>query len=229
MIVNHQHKFIFIKTQKTASTSMEIALSRLCCENDIVTPISKNDEIIRNQLGYQSPVNYNIPFSKYSKKEMLNFVFFKKRKSFYNHMSCKEMKFLLGDTIYNSYYKFCFERNPYDKVISLFYHQGGFERWDSIEAFIRGGGLNIIKGYDQYSINKVLAVDDIFKYEDMDNALSTISQKLNLKTPLELPKIKAKSQFRKDKRHYSEVLTQEEKGLIDLIWAREQKLMNYSF
>lgn len=229
MIVNHKYKFIFIKTQKTASTSIELALSSLCSKNDIVTPISKSDENFRKELGFQSPVNYNIPIAKYSKRELLNYFFGSPKKAFYNHMSCREIKQYVGDKTFDSYYKFCFERNPYDKAISLFFHQGGYDKWESIESFIKSGGLQIIKGYDQYSINKIIAVDDIFKFENLEEALVKISNKLNLHSTLTLPKVKAKSQFRKDKRHYLEVLSDTEKNMIDIIWAREIALMGYSF
>ncbi|MBP92717.1 MAG: hypothetical protein CMC55_01220 [Flavobacteriaceae bacterium] len=229
MIINHKYKFIFIKTQKTASTSMEIALSRLCGMQDIVTPISKNDEELRKQLGFQTPINYNIPLSKYTKKDVLEYLLIRSKKSFYNHISCFEIKQYIGEKVYNDYYKFCFERNPYDKAISLFYHQGGFNKWDSIAHFIEEGGLKIIKGFDQYTINTMVAVDDIFKFEMMDEALEKISDKLNLNKVLELPKVKAKSNFRNDKRHYSDVLTGNEKQLIDVIWARERELMGYHF
>ena len=44
MIVSHRHRFIFIKTRKTAGTSIEIALSAHCGPDDIMSPISKEDE-----------------------------------------------------------------------------------------------------------------------------------------------------------------------------------------
>ena len=229
MIVCHNHKFIFIKTQKTASTSIEIALSMLCTADDIVTPISKGDEEYRKSLGFQEPTNYVVPFIKYSKEDFYNCLKTKKRKELYNHMSCEEIKKVVGPKVFNSYYKFCFERNPYDKLISLFYHHGGYNKWQTIEEFIKSGELNIIKGFDQYTINKVVAVDDIFKYEDLDDSLLRISNKLNLKNKLELPEVKLKSEFRKNKSHYSELITLNEKRLIDVIWARERELMGYNF
>lgn len=39
-IICHEHQFIFIKTRKTGSTSVQVALSSLCGVGDTVTPIS---------------------------------------------------------------------------------------------------------------------------------------------------------------------------------------------
>ena len=229
MIINHRYKFIYIKTQKTASTSIEIALSCLCDSNDILTPITPKDEEYRKKLGYQTATNYYIPLSKYNRNDFLQFLANGKRKQFYNHMACHEIKDYLGKNIYDNYYKFCFERNPYDKLISLFYHHGGFNKHDSILEFIGKGELEIIKGFDQYTINKLVAVDDIFKYENMKESLNIISEKLNLKKALEFPQKKLKSQFRDKDSDYKELINQDVKNKIDVIWAREIKLMKYEF
>ena len=47
MIVSHAHKFVFLKTKKTAGTSIELALSTLCGDDDIITPLTEIDEAQR--------------------------------------------------------------------------------------------------------------------------------------------------------------------------------------
>ena len=47
MIVSHAKKFIFVKTRKTSGTSMEVSLSQVCGPDDIITPISFEDELVR--------------------------------------------------------------------------------------------------------------------------------------------------------------------------------------
>ena len=74
MILSHKNKFIFIKSFKTASTSLEIALSKYCGEKDIITPIVSEDEKIRKMIGYKGPQNYKSP------------------DVFAEHMSAKEIK-----------------------------------------------------------------------------------------------------------------------------------------
>ena len=57
MLISHRHKFIFLKTQKTAGTSLEIALSAFLSKQDVIAPLSRkwpwlsDDESTRRQPG----------------------------------------------------------------------------------------------------------------------------------------------------------------------------------
>ena len=44
MIVSHKNRFIFLKTRKTAGSSIEIALSKHCGPEDIITKIAPSEE-----------------------------------------------------------------------------------------------------------------------------------------------------------------------------------------
>lgn len=229
MIVSHKHRFIFIKTRKTAGTSLEIALSAICGPDDIITPIDADDEKARIQAGGLAPQHYKVPFGKLSFAEKIGLITGSPRKSFYNHISAEEMSELLAPDVWNSYYKFCFERNPFDKVLSQYYARGGDAQFGSVMGYLKSGQVARLKGYDMYSIDRNVVVNDIFKFEEMDTSLAKISEKLSLNKPLEMPKFKAKGTRRTDKRPYQEVLTDKEKKLISIIFAREIKLLGYTF
>src|SRR4026208_1699742 len=57
MIISHEHKFIFLKTKKTAGTAIEAALSELCGPRCVITPHREESEGDRKGLA---PQNYRI-------------------------------------------------------------------------------------------------------------------------------------------------------------------------
>jgi len=69
MILSHEHKFIFIKTQKVGGTSLEIALANYCRPDDIITGISPKDEQNRRDLGFQGKQNDLLPKSSWEAKD----------------------------------------------------------------------------------------------------------------------------------------------------------------
>lgn len=227
MIISHKNKFIFIKTRKTAGTSIEIALSQICGHADVLTPINLVDEDNRRELGGKPPQNYEIPFKYYGYDDWLRLGARRKRKQFRNHNTAAEVKDNIDPEIWDSYYKFCFDRNPYDKVVSHFFWLGGFEKFGSLDNYVRLGNLGLIKGYDAYSINGVVAVDDVFRFEDLPRSLAAISARLGLQEHLALPTKRAKSNTRVGAVHYDEVLEAEQKQLISTVFAREISYMGY--
>jgi len=58
LIINEKLKIIFVKTKKTAGTSFEIALSKFCGEEDIITPLTSKDEKLRRSLDFRCAQNY---------------------------------------------------------------------------------------------------------------------------------------------------------------------------
>ena len=50
MIVSHACKLIFLKTEKTAGTAIEAALSELCGPHDVITPFREESEIELRQV-----------------------------------------------------------------------------------------------------------------------------------------------------------------------------------
>nr|WP_115094653.1 sulfotransferase family 2 domain-containing protein [Synechococcus sp. UW106] len=58
MIYSKKHNFLFLKGVKVAGTSVEITLSKICGNKDIITPIANIDERTRVQANIRHAQNY---------------------------------------------------------------------------------------------------------------------------------------------------------------------------
>jgi hypothetical protein len=227
MIINHTYKFIFLKTSKTAGTSIEIALSKFCSPTDVVTPIYVDDEKVRSELGYQGPANYLIPFGRYTRAELAQAAVRRQRLRFRNHSPARYVRQYIDPEIWTSYFKFTVERNPWDKVVSKYY-------WDSlgkpdlpISDWVAQGHGSRINGYDIYSIDGEVCADRILRYENLSTELQQVTEALGLPEALQLPR--AKGNYRADRRHYREILGDAERRKVAIVYAREIALMEYEF
>ena len=136
---------------------------------------------------------------------------------------------MVPKTVWNSYFKFCFERNPYDKFISWYYWTGNRNKDITMKEFIESGDAAKIKGFDLYTENGVPVVDEIFRYEELDEAIAQLNHRLNPENPIQLPEQRVKGFTRKDKRQYRDVLGVYEKEAIEKLFHREIALLNYTF
>jgi len=215
MIISHKYRFIFIKTNKTAGTSVEIALSGCCGDEDIITPITQEDEKIRRELGHRGPQNYIVSDR--------NTVF-----EFYNHISSAEVIGQIGQGAWNNYYTFCFERNPWDRVVSLYYNLTEEPR-PSMTEFMATGVIKLLKqrGLRLYSNNGAMNIDEVFRYERLRKDLELVWDKLDIAEPLVLPETKA--HFRSVKIHYSNYFTEAEQEKVARMFNDEIALLGYQF
>ncbi len=202
MIVSHKYKFIFIKTAKTAGTSIEVFLSSVCSNDDIFTPIFPEVEPHR-------PRNYE----KYE---------------FRNHMPASEIKKKLPDDIWNEYFKFCVERNPWDKTLShyhmLNYRAGGdltLQQYFEQEKFCRNFAMYT-------DSNENLIVDKVLSYENLMGDLEIVFKQLGIPFSGSLG-VRAKSEYRSDRNHYRNVLTEQQAKRIRQLFNREINLLGYEF
>ena len=235
MIISHKYKFIFIKTSKTAGTSTEIALSRYCGDDDVITKNSPEDEIIRNHQGGRNPQNHYLSFSEYSGVDWARLIFKRKRLQLRSHFSASFIRNFTGDAVWNNYFKFCFERNPWDRTVSLYYHHLQDRKYKkiigpNISEYISAGYPEQlrVRGFYNYTIDGKIAVNRVCLYENLEAELEYVCNHiLGLPEPLILPR--AKGQHRKDKRHYREILGNEDRDRIAELFTEEIRRFGYSF
>lgn len=217
MIVSHQHKFIFLKTRKTAGTSLEIGLSEYCGPEDIITAISRPDQETRAGLGFRGPQNHMSPKRFWQRSRPL----------FKNHNTAAQVKSALSDDIWRDYFKFTLERNPFDKAISSYWWstRSAAVRPD-LASFLRSSPVNGLSNWSIYTIEDRLAVDFVVRFETMSQDLLTLQQKLGI-GPIRM--VRAKGSHRIDRRPYREVLSASDRSLIERVCAREMKEFSYDW
>jgi hypothetical protein len=205
-------------------------MSKFCGEDDIITPITPADEVIRRNRGYRGPQNYLAPLSDYEWGDYKKLLLLRgKKKRYYNHIPAAEVKDHVGDTVWNNYFKFCFERNPWDRLISYYFWKNQSEPRPTISEFLESGAPNILKkrGFRCYTIDGQVAVDKVCLFERLEEELESIRVRLNLPEKLDLPR--AKSSFRKDKRSLREILSDGEGKKIGELFSEEIALFGYEY
>ena len=150
-------------------------------------------------------------------------------------MSAIQIKRLVGDSIWQQYYKFCFECNPWDRAISLYYWRLRKSADKiSISEFIQSEILmNLrLKGLDLYMIDDCLGVDEVYQFENLHGGLRKATQHFKNSQDIDIDLLinnvpRAKSSTRIDQRHYSEILTPFDVEAIAQKFSREIDLFKY--
>jgi hypothetical protein len=192
VIVSFEHRFAFVKVQKTAGTSIEVVLSQVAGADAIVTPINPPEP------GHEARHWQHLPGSTPTKKGL------RRRKSepepkgreaaFWNHMPASLVRERIGAEQWDSLYRFCFERNPWDKAISFYFWRTrrldirpSFEEWATTPG-------SLVSERSLYMIDGELAVDFVGRYEALDTDLQSVLDRVGVRAPGGLPR--AKSQHR---------------------------------
>ncbi len=207
MIASHAHRFVFVKTRKTAGTSLEIALSRHCGPSDIVTRISPEDERLRAAAGGVGPQNDDTSPSSYA------------------HMGARRVIRVIGREAWDDYFTFAVERNPFDVVASSYRYSARNARFTKTFAeFVRTP-----RRLDRLALNERLyrlggkvIVDEVYRYEELPSAVEQISSRLGLE--LDLPHAK-----RGSGPHYRELYGPGDADLVAERFARTLRRFGYEF
>jgi hypothetical protein len=226
MIICHSHRFIFVKSLKTAGTSLEAALSNSCSGDDIVTPLG-DYEFNRDETGAwvhkaMNPGHYE------------------------QHDDAKTIRDSLPPAVWDGYFKFSITRNPWDRALSYFfwdrrqdttltppkrlYHNLGVPYDDftpikeKFAEFVRGRTLENNDRF--YVTNDQLCVDFVIRYEHLADDADTVCDRVGI-PKVQLPRLKAG--IRKGKRHYTEYYDDDTRDIVADLHRNDIRLFNYRF
>lgn len=210
MLISHRKKFIYTKTIKTASTSVECYFEKFCMpEKEWKLTHHRNEyESEHGVIGYRGPDKSN--------------------KKWYNHMPAALIKSMVGETTWNDYFKFCVIRNPFEKVLSAFFHFYVnkkniiadkscliilFQEWIQSRQFIK-------PERQIYMIDDKICMDYFIKYENLHQDLKNVCRKINVPfKPKEVPRFK--SDFRPKDLNYIDFYDNRSKQILKQAYSFE--------
>ena len=182
-IVSFKHRFIFIKSRKVAGTSLEIALSRFCGKDDVMSRFGDRKSNRLRARFYPYPVRSEIHVVTTNRE--------KRAFKLGTHVDAMTLRTLLGDDVFRRFLKISVIRNPYDWVVSLYAwrsHERNratdgkrgisrFRRW-----FLRSIEDELYRQERRYATFKCPydAVDCMIRFEHFEEDLTALSQRLGL-------------------------------------------------
>ena len=215
MIVSHRHRFVFMKTRKTAGTSVEIALSRVCGPDDVITPLPPPDEKLRAQSGGRPPQNYESPPLPVK---------------VHQHVWAAKAAQALGPDVWSSYLRFAVERNPWDAVVSLYFwvSRHGPER-PPFEEFVQQEKIERLarRNYGITHVGKEPAVDRFLRFEHLAQDMTEVWVDLGLPGQPDLPRAKARA--RPAAAAYRAFYTEESRARVAQVFHRTIAERGYTF
>lgn len=213
MIASHAHRFIFLKTRKTAGTSVEIALSKVCGPDDVITRISPEDEQLRELAGGLGPQNFESP---------------PLPRHAFNHMSARMAREVVGPPVWRSYYRFAIERNPWDAVVSLYYWKyKDLPELPEFDQYVNEEWIEqLANNRRMYRIRGQLAVDRVLRYERLTEELDEVWRHLRLPGTPDLPRAKANA---RPAGHYRDLYSDASRKRVAEVFADAIEAFDYTF
>lgn len=218
-----------MKTVKTASSSMEIALTELCGADDIITPTREDLAELRSIAGQ----NYRIEHPLKPKRPLWRRVLGRPERlyhpsvGYFEHMPAWRARAYLGEEIWRTYFKFAFVRNPWDAQVSLYFYKtrNDTSRPD-FAAFLTNRKRARYSSWDIYTIDDKVAVDFIGRYETLAEDFETALKHIGVPRAVGLPFANASD---KPKDRYRDFYDERTRDIVGQWYAREIAEHGYAF
>jgi len=231
MILSHKYRFIYIKTYKTASTSIETALSEVCGPDDIITPAS--EQLMKHRTGNRAQ-NFRLDHPLVPKRPLIKRLLGRPERyyhpsiGYYEHMPAWRVKAYVGDEIWSSYYKFSFERNPWDRQVSWYYYKTKSKTSrPSFNRFNEDKRKAYVDNFNLYSIDDTPCLDFVGSYVSLNTDFKIILNNIGLAGKIELPHVNESDG--RNETSYREYFDDVSRDLMQQWYAREITAFGYEF
>lgn len=193
MILSHAHKFIYVKTYKTGSTSIEAALSAVCGPDDVITEASEQLRGVRQKPAQ----NYRIEHPEKPGRPLWKQLLGRPERhyhpsvGYYEHMPAWRIRTYVGEDVWRDYFKFSFERNPWDRQVSWYHYKTkskSVEARPSFDAFNRDRRRAFVENWALYTEDDRVILDFVGRYENLDEDFAKVLTAIGLAGKIALPR-----------------------------------------
>jgi hypothetical protein len=203
VIVSHRYNFIYIKNKKVAGSSVESFFGQFC-----INPLKS--------YNFKDLIDESI-----SKYGIIGCRLTGEGKNWFSHKKAIQIREDLGNTIFDKYVKFCVIRNPYEKMVSLYYYMN--TKMSFLE-FVKKYNCNNV---NIHSIDGKSVCDYFIRYENLKEDIIKLCKILKIKDhDISLLPHHKKSNCNKQ---YSYLYNKESKKIVFEKHKIEFKLFNYKF
>jgi hypothetical protein len=147
---------------------------------------------------------------------------------FYEHIPASQARVYLGEEIWRSYFKFAFDRNPWDRQVSAYHFRYRRRaRPPSFADFLDHDWRARLNNYAIYSLDGEVCVDFLGRFENLQEDFRHALGEIGLSFDQELPR--AKTGVRKSGKHYRDYYDSHTRDVVADWYAREIEVLGYSF
>jgi len=223
-----------------------MALSRFLGPEDVITPITRNDELDGYRRGFRTAQHFEkrpgqlhpAEWGRWAQASLRHMVRRGEKrvmarnqfpKRYWNHMSAEQIRARIGPETWDSYFKFTVERNPWDKVVSAYYWDRKQERSLPFREFVLSG-TPLESQFDRYAVSGRVAMDRILRYDRLYAGLTELSERLALPEDVgeTMKSMAAKGGYRPS-REVQALYDEETRELVEICFAREIRLLGFTF
>jgi hypothetical protein len=221
MILSYTFRFLFIKTRKTAGTSIEAILRRYSTgPSDVITPITPVDELACS-FGPQNYLRGDVG------RSLREDGLWEPEKScdFYNHIPLSAVRAYVGAEIADTLFKFAFVRNPWDRNVSLYHWQRSTGMNLPFRDWIMQSRAPAHDLFAMVSLHDGPAMDFVGRYEYLHADFDTVCRRIGIDF-VPLPKLKVGL---RPTRHYREYYDAQTRDHVSALCADEIVAFGYTF
>lgn len=182
MLISHRYKFIFLRTEKAASTSLFTVFKDIAGQDGLLYPADRN---VRRRLlrKHGSLEGFSFVGRTGATRKRLPWL-----SGLHFHAHAGDVRDFIGPELFERYTVISSERNPWDRQVSLFNQRIGKHGRNDLESF-NASMLspvynffhhNRLRNWNVYTINDRIAVDHMIRYETLEQDFHSVLRTLGL-------------------------------------------------